>query len=172
MPAVESNAAGHFLIENLPAGTCEIFGESEVDDYPDTSLPFYSNEEPVKATVRDVDTATIVLVLGPRAGVLCGEVLDKTTGKAIVSQHAPRFIVRKVSNREDSIEFLGPAKFHWLIRPATEVTLEVIAEGYKPWVYADPSNPSGPLTFRLESGEERILNIELDPDTQREHHPE
>jgi hypothetical protein len=49
-----------------------------------------------------------------------------------------------------------------------EVTLKVTAEGYRPWLYADPSNPSRPLPLRLESGEERILNIELEPDTQHE----
>lgn len=174
MPTVDSNEAGHFVIEELQPGAYDIFGENDAAGYPDTSLPFYSDENPIKATVRDFDTATIVLVLGPRAGVLRGEVLDKTTGKAIESQHAPNFIVRKVSNpgAADSIEFIGPPKFRWLIPPETDVTLEVTAEGYKPWLYADPSDPSKLMPFRLESGEEKILNIQLEPETPREHNPE
>lgn len=172
MPTVDSDEDGHFAIEDLQQGTYDIFGENDAAAYPDTALSFYSNESPAKATVRDYDTATIVLVLGPRAGVLCGEVLDKTTGTTIVSQHAPHFIVRKVSRREDSMTFMGPPKFRWLIPPATNVTLEVVAEGYKPWVYADPSDPSKPMPFRFESGEERILNVQLEQETLREHNPE
>jgi hypothetical protein len=107
MPTVDSNEAGHFVIENLEPGTYSIFGENDADAYPDTTLPFYPNENPIKVTLGNFGGATIVLVLGPRAGVLCGTVLDKTTGKTIISQHAPRFIVRKISNRADSIEFVG-----------------------------------------------------------------
>jgi len=167
MPTVDSNEAGHFVIENLEPGTYDIFGESDAAGYPNTALPFYTNENPIKVTLGTFSTATIVLVLGPRAGVLRGTVLDKTKGTAIVSQHAPYFIVRKGSNPEDSIEFVGPAKFRWLIPPATDVTLEVFAEGYKPWVYSDTSNSSRPILFRLESGEEKILNMELEPETAR-----
>lgn len=172
MSTVDSNEAGHFMIENLEPGTYSIFGESDADAYPDTALRFYPNENPIKVTLGNFGDATIVLVLGPRAGVLCGTVLDKTTGKTIISQHAPHFIVRKISNRADSIEFVGPAKFRWLIPPATEVTLEVFAEGYKPWVYAEPSSPLTPLPFRFESGEEKTLNIRLEPQTRPRNHPE
>jgi hypothetical protein len=35
-------------------------------------------------------------------------------------------------------------------------------------LYSDPSNPSKPLPLRLESGEERILKIELEPNTHHE----
>ena len=167
MPTVNSDEAGQFVIENLEPGIYDIFGESDATGCPNTALSFYPNENPIKVTLGNVGTALVVLVLGPRAGVLSGTVLDKVTGRAIVSRHALHFVVRKVSRREDSIEFLGPAKFRWLIPPVTEVTLEVIAEGYKPWLYADPSNPSKPLPFRLESGEEKTLNVELEPDTQR-----
>lgn len=172
MPTVDSNEAGRFVIENLEPGTYSIFGESDADAYPNTGLSFYPNENPIKVTLGNFGTANVVLVLGPRAGVLCGTVLDKTTGKVINSQHPPHFIVRKVSDRADSIEFMGPAHFRWLIPPATEVTLEVFVEGYKRWVYAETSSPLKPIPFRLESGEKRILNIRLEPQTQQENYPE
>lgn len=105
MPTVNSNEAGHFVIENLEAGTYSIFGESDAAAYPDTALPFYPNENPVKVTLGNFGETAIVLVLGPRAAVLGGTILDKTTGMAITSQHLPHFIVRKVTDREDSIEF-------------------------------------------------------------------
>lgn len=172
MPTVGSDEDGHFLIENLEPGTYSIFGESDADAYPNTALSFYPNENPIKVTLGNFGTANVVLVLGPRAGVLYGTVLDKTTGKAINSQHPPHFIVRKVSDRADSIEFIRPAQFRWLIPPATEVTLEVFVESYKRWVYSETSNPLTPMPFRLESGEERILNIGLEPQTRQANHPE
>lgn len=166
MPTVDSNEAGQFVIEKLEPGIYDIYGENYAAGYPNTALSFYPNENPIKVTLGNAGTASVVLVLGPRSGALSGTVLDKVTGKAIVSRQALHFVVRKVSSREDSIEFLGPAKFRWLIPPVTDVTLEVIAEGYKPWLYADPSNLSKPLPFRLESGEEKNLDVELEPETQ------
>ena len=108
--------------------------------------------------------ATVVFTLGPVAGVLEGTVIDKMTGKSIVSKHAPHFIVRKVANPTDSIEFSGPPEFRWLIPPATVVTLEVSADGYKRWSYTQPLNPTKPLPIRLESGKKKTLRIELEPD--------
>jgi len=165
MPTANSNQAGEFAIENLEAGTYHIFGENDADGYPNTSLSFYPNENPIEVTLGDVGTARVFLVLGPKAGVLSGEVRDKRTGRIIDLRHSPRFIVKKLSNQEDAIEFHGPPKFRWLIPPRTDVTLEVTAEGYKPWLYAYPSDSLNPLPFRLESGEEKILNIELEPET-------
>jgi hypothetical protein len=166
MPTVVSDDDSHFVIEDLVAGTYSIFGESDAAAYPDTALPFYSNKNPIEVTLGNLGTAITVLVLGPKAGVLCGTVVDRATRNAIASPHGLHFIVRKVSDRADSIEFAGPAKFRWLIPPATEVTLEVFAEGYKRWVYADSSDPLKPIPFRVEPTEERILNVKLEPEEQ------
>jgi hypothetical protein len=42
--------------------------------------------------------------------------------------------------------------------------LEVSARGYKTWSYSDASNPLHPQPLRLESGEQRSLRIELEPE--------
>jgi hypothetical protein len=44
------------------------------------------------------------------------------------------------------------------------MTLEVSAKRYKTWFYSDVSNPSHQLPLRLESGEQRPLRIELEPE--------
>jgi hypothetical protein len=168
MPTVMSDDAGQFAIDGLEPGTYDVFGESDAAGYPNTGMSFYSTKEPTRAVLgSDSSAARIVLHLGPRAGVLSGTVIDKSAGKAIVSRHSLHFIVKKVSNPEDSILLVGPAKFRWLIPPAVEVTFEVTAEGYKPWSYADPSNPSQQLPLRLESGERKSLDIELEPEAIR-----
>jgi hypothetical protein len=171
MPTVDSNEDGHFVITNVEPGTYHVFGESDAAAYPNAALSFYPNQNPVQVALGNFGTANVVLVLGPRAGVLRGTVLDKTTGRAINYQHPPHFVIRKVSDGAESIEFMGPAKFRWLLPSATEVTLEVFVEGYERWAYAEPSSPRTPMPFRLESGEEKTLNIWLEP-LPRENRPE
>lgn len=94
------------------------------------------------------------------------------TGQPIASRRAPHFIIRKVANPADSIEFLGPATFRWLIPPATEVTLDVFAEDYKPWVYTETPGTLTPTPFRVESGEDKILDIRLERQAPQKNHPE
>ena len=164
MPTANSNANGEFVIPNLESGTYDMFGESDAAGYPNVALSFYSNEHPVKVTLENGATAQVLLILGPKAGVLSGMVSDRTSGRAIVSQHALRFIVRKISDPTRGIEFDGPPKFLWLIPPETEVTLEIRAECYEPLLYADPAQMNKPSVLRLGSGGEKTLNVQLEPD--------
>ena len=162
MSAVESDDTGQFLVEGLEPGTYDVFGESQAAGYPNPTMPFYGNEAPKRVTIGNGDMATVVLILGPVSGVLSGTVVDRTSGQAVASQRAIKFTVKNPSNPQSALLFLGPAKFRWLIPPAVAVTLEVRADGYKPWSYTDPSNPSTPATLQLKSGEERRLKIKLE----------
>jgi hypothetical protein len=164
MPTAESDDTGQFVIGKLQPGIYNVFAESDALGFPNAALSFYSRQEPARANVEKGEVTTVVLTLGPVAGVLAGTVVDKMTGKSIVSKHAPHFTVRKVANPEDSIEFSGPPKFRWLIPPGTEVTLEVCAEGYRAWSYVNPVNPTTLLPIWLESGEEKTLKVELQRD--------
>jgi hypothetical protein len=158
MPTAETDDAGRFAIEGLEVGTYRVFGESDAAGYPDTALSFYSKETLIALGVGYGEPASVILVLGPVAGVLTGTVVDKATRKPVVTLDAVHFTVKKISDPDDDILFLGPAKFRWLIPPDVDVTLEVSAEGYKPW--------SGLLPIRLRSGEDRPLKIELEPEMQ------
>jgi hypothetical protein len=42
------------------------------------------------------------------------------------------------------------------------VKLGACAEGYKPWFYADPSNPSRPVALELRPGAEFEIEINLE----------
>lgn len=161
MPTADTNVAGEFTIPELEHGTYDIFGENEADDYPNTALSFYPNEHPLKVTLERGATAKVRLILGPKAGALSGIVSDSVNGRAVIWRHALRFIISKVSDPTKAIEFDGPPSFRWLIPPGTEVTLEVSAECYKAAKYTDQS---GKTTLRLESGEERRLNVQLERD--------
>ena len=167
MPTVVTDKAGRFTVDDLEPGTYELFGENEAADYPNTALSFYSKEEPTPIALARGESAKLTLVLGPRAGVISGTVVDRSTGKPVGCAHAIHFIVTNVYDPEDSIEFMGPAHFRWLIAPKTEYTMEVTAEGYKTWSYGNPLDLSGPLPLQVDSGKERELTIELDPQSHR-----
>jgi hypothetical protein len=57
MPTAVTDKAVRFAVEELEAGTYDMFGESDAADYPDTSLSLYGKEEPTR----------IVLGYGERA---------------------------------------------------------------------------------------------------------
>jgi hypothetical protein len=164
MPTANSDAAGRFIIPDLEPGTYDVFGENYWSGYPDAALSFYNNEHPVKVTLKRGSIAKVLLILGPKAGVLSGIVLDNATGRTVVSRHALRFIVSRISDPTRSIEFDGPPNFRWLIPPGTDVTLEVRAECYEAAIYTDTSNNAKPAILRLESGEEKTINVRLEPD--------
>jgi hypothetical protein len=156
MPGAETSSSGWFVIEELEPGAYDIFGESDLGGYPDTALSFYSKAEPTKVFLRAGDTAGIKLILGPPAGIWSGVLIDKATGRLVATPHAPHFVVRKVTDPEEGIEFLGSAKFRWLIPPEVDVTLEVNAEGYRPWSALLPSH--------FQSGRSTKFRIELEPE--------
>jgi hypothetical protein len=164
MPGANSDDEGRFQIKGLEAGTYDIFGESDADAYPNTAIPFYSSAEPEKAKLEGDDlSATVVLHLGPRAGILTGTVIDQATGKTVISRYNLHFTLKRLSYPDQSIEIMNPPNFRLLIPPGVRVALEVSADGYKPWFYADPLNPAEHLPLRLESGQEMTLVITLEP---------
>lgn len=164
MPSANSDDDGRYLISGLEPGTYDIFGESDRDAYPDTAMSFYSTSEPLKVRLEgDEPSATLVLGLGPRAGILTGTVVDQFTGRAVLSRYNAHFILKRLSNPDESIEITNPPTFRLLIPPGVQVTLDVAADGYKPWFYADPSNPAEHLPLRLESGQEVPLVVTLQP---------
>jgi hypothetical protein len=87
-------------------------------------------------------------------------VTDKTTGKAVDS-----FFVRLIADTtgycSGTGQQAGSSSVRVPVGAATETVVEVSAKGYKNWFYSDPSNPSRPV-LRLESGEERSLEVQLE----------
>jgi hypothetical protein len=111
-------------------------------------------------------SATVVLKLGPKPGVLLPSVKDKSTGKPIISYlfqwqifnsqqpyvtHSGGQTIRRVNERA-------------LVPPEKYLVLTISARGYKKWVYHDPSDPSRPAFIRLQPGEEMELLVELEPE--------
>ena len=102
--------------------------------------------------------AAVVVVIGPKAGLVSGSILDAFTGTPISDA---RIHICLWSNRA----FLAASTlpdYHILVPPDTEVGFEVHAPGYRPWRY--PADPRREVTLPLsvKSGEETKLDIKLE----------
>ena len=122
-------------------------------------------------SVREVVTltsnqssATVVLKLGPKAGVLLPTVKDKYTGEPLTTFHVEWLIINEEQNGTHSGgDNVTPWSRRAIVPPGKWFVLTISAKGYKSWLYHDPSDPSRPAFIRLQSGEEKELLVELEP---------
>jgi len=110
-------------------------------------------------------SATVVLKLGPKPGVLLPKVKDKLTGDPIMSFQVSWEIVNHDSPNTSysggqTIEQGGKRA---IVPPEKFLLLTISARGYKKWIYHDPSDASRPAFIRLQPDEEKELLVELEP---------
>jgi hypothetical protein len=157
---VETDADGRSEIDRLEFETFNVFAMKEDEGYPDIEFAFYGEGVPHMVSLSpEQPAANVVLKLGPKAGVLTGSVTDKVTGKAI----GAGFMLRRAKNPTNFLSRSGASNCRLPLPPETEITLEVSADGYETWFYADPSDSSKPLPIRLSPGTEMHLDIQLQP---------
>ena len=111
--------------------------------------------------------------------MLSGTVEDRATHKPVVA--LLRFAEELGRGRSNEPHYLhdffrrgAPGAFQILIPPALNLFLQVNSDGYTPWFYPDGLGTfvfleghlrQQPLPLRLESGEEKSLDIELEVET-------
>jgi hypothetical protein len=110
------------------------------------------------------DSATVVLKLGPKAGVLLPSVKDKFTGKPIIDfQVSWTILDADEPGSSSGGQAIRQGIERAIVPPEKYLVLTISARGYKKWIYHDPSDPSRPAFIRLQSGEEKELLVELEP---------
>lgn len=153
--------AGQFRIDHVAMGT---FGVEAIK--PDQGYIAFAGTS-VKQFVTltsSQSSATVVLKLGPKAGVLLPSAKDKFTGEPVTDFQVSWMIVD--SDEATSIsggETIGQETRRTLVPPEKYLVLTISARGYKKWVYHDPSDPSRPAFIRFQPGEEKELLVELEP---------
>jgi hypothetical protein len=129
-------------------------------------------------SVREVVTLTanqasamVVLKLGPKAGFLLPSVKDKLTGKPIVDFEVGWRIFDSDEGTGDYSggQYIGHGTKEAIVPSEKYLVLTISARGYKKWIYHDPSDPSRPAFLRLQSGEEKELPVELEPQAPAAH---
>jgi hypothetical protein len=155
-----TDKTGQFQIDHVPMGTYGVVASKIDDGYTD-----FGTAPVQKVTITPEEPlANVMLKLGPRAGILIPLVKDKVTGKLV-----PDFFLNWRVDVPGGT-WTGASGFsQWTTRTSIpagkDVSLQVSAPGYQTWVYANPSNQSRPSYLRLESGERKSLNVELEPES-------
>lgn len=152
-----TDKTGQFEINHLPMGTYTITASKNDDGYAELGQ---GTPVPEVTLTPEEPLANVIVKLGPKQGILIPVVKDKSTGKPVLDFSLSWQTVVPGGT------WGGASGFNqWTTRTpipaAKDVSLEVSAHGYKNWVYADPS---GSRFLRLQSGERKILNIELQPE--------
>jgi hypothetical protein len=159
---VTTDENGQFHIDHVAMGTFGVEAIKPEDEY----IAFAGTSVKKMATLTpSQSSATVVLKLGPKPGVLLPSVKDKLTGQPIISFQLSWEILdtnnpnRHSSGGQDMTQGIKRA----IVPPEKYLLLTISAPGYKKWVYHDPSDPSRLGFVRLQPNEEKELLVELEP---------
>ena len=162
-PAVTTDDAGQFRIDHVAMGT---FGVEAIKlDQGYIAFAGTSVKQFVTLTSSQ-SSATVVLKLGPKVGVLLPSVKDKFTGEPVTDFHFQVSWTILDSDEASSMsggEIIGQGTRRTIVPPKKYLVLTISARGYKKWIYHDPSDPSRPAFIRFQPGEEKELLVELEP---------
>lgn len=157
-----TDEAGHFHIDSVAMGTIGVEAIKPEEGY--VAFAGTSKREMVKLTPIQ-PSAVVVLKLGPRPAIVIPIVKDKFTGKPVTDFNVSWTLFN--SDESDGTSSGGQRISHGIRRatipPERYLVLTIFARGYRKWFYNDPSDPSRPAFIRLQSGEERELLVELEP---------
>lgn len=156
----ETDKAGHFFIDTLQLDSYKVFAMKESDGYPNTAFAFYSNQAFSTVTLLEgAPSTTLVLKVGPRAGLMTGTVADLITGKPVNST----FLLRRAADSDNWISFSQPSEYRVLVPPNTDVVFEVSAPGYETFYYGGNLDSLRRQPIHLNSLQEMKVNIQLRP---------
>jgi hypothetical protein len=164
VPSADTDELGHFQINHLWLGIFVVTAKKEDEGYPDTNQGFYSDSKIAPVTLAlSHPSATETILLGPKAGILVGTVVDAVTGAPV----DPCVDFHRASDPNNFLSGTGlvNAQYRVLVPSDREVIMKVWHQGYLPWYYPGTNNKTKAEPLRLKSGEERTLNIRLQPGT-------
>jgi len=161
----ETGKDGKFEL-HVPLGEIGVFAEKRQGGYwppaVENSYPRRHRAAGIKTVTltADAPTATVTLKIGPKPSDLKFNVKDKSTGKPIEG-----FRVRWIAMDDARMMSIDIPTTQTLIPPGIDVIVAIQAQGYRRSFYVDPST-SQPI-IRLASGEERQLDVELEPEEKK-----
>jgi hypothetical protein len=148
-----TNKYGQFQIEHLKIGTYTVFAKDAADQ---SSIEDEKGQTVTLTATAPYTNLTMRLKTG---GILLGSVTDAVSGKPVEQfrvQYEP------LDEEGGGTAFANHGHFRTVVPVATDLVVIVTAPGYKGWVYTDSENSSRP-TLRVASGEQKQLEIQLDP---------
>jgi hypothetical protein len=159
--SAQTDQRGQFSM-HVPLGEVGVYASKPEDGYLPPAVIIDPKGSMAGTTVRltsDKPTAKVKLKIGPKPAVLKIDVKDKATGKPVENFRARWFGIENLGTMSPSEKV--PAT-RVPIPPNLDVIVVISAEGYRHLAYVDPSTAQPIL--RLASGEERELDVELEPE--------
>jgi hypothetical protein len=155
MPWALTDTAGRFVVHVGWEGEYEITAGKEEDGYPVKFWGLYRDKIPTRVTL---DSSTplvdnLVVIIGPKAGILTGSVSDAINNKPL----KPHFHMWRAGFDATWIDASEPLEFRALIPSGIRMGFSIGADGYDDW------NFQGDLL--LSPGEIKRLDIKLIPKT-------
>lgn len=142
---------------DLDAGSYTVAAHKEEDGYADPLFSFNATEGSQRSVqIVSGETAKVTLRLGPKAATLIIFAVDSETGASIKGAQA---ILSRAGQGDAAPQYVSGESLKFLAPPGAPLTLKVTCEGYKEWVYHDPSG--GGDTFTLASGEGKTITVKL-----------
>ena len=156
---VETDSAGHFLIDHLPWGDYSIHTRKDSERYADSGQMFYNGKMPPRVTLSaSTPSVTLTLRLGLKAAVIQGTVTNAATGRPVTTASVT---ITYLSAPYASLGKTLHPEFSILIPSNVKLSMEVQAEGYVPWRYPGYNKTDDAL---LEQADEtRDIQIRLIP---------
>lgn len=152
VPREKTDSQGNFVIDHLRWGTYQIGVGKEEAGYPDTRWEIYSGGvHPVAVISPDHPEASVVLSVGPKAGVLIVVVLDASTGQPIDSSLLGGAIWMWPDDHNYRLSGTIVHENRVLIPPFLAVGVEIGADGYQPERYPEKIllPPGGQMTIKV-----------------------
>jgi len=150
---------GIFTFSRLAVGEYRVSADKQETGYLSTRPDIFIPKPALTIVLTpDTPTATTIIRFSPKAGVITGWVKDSDTNRSIAAHLS---LAPTDGPGWSTTGAAGGFKFRLLIPANTPVNFGACAEGYTPWVYADPSDPSHPVPLQLRPGAELKIDIKL-----------
>jgi hypothetical protein len=153
-----TDRTGQFQVDDMPMGTFGVTAQKIEEGYDGLAD---GTATPMVTITPEEPLASVIIKLGPKSGFLNPSVRDQATGKLIQKFTIGWFysVPHGHVSGTDTFNHISdkltchPPRVN--IPPTKEVSIIVTADGYKKWV-------GGPL--KMQSGEERALSVDMQPE--------
>jgi hypothetical protein len=160
----QTDEHGRFAFTGLAFGKYRLSAEKQESGYLSTLSDIFNSRPEITANLTDNSpTFDTVIRFEPKAGVISGWVTDAATGRPIRGHLS----LAPFSGRGgwSTTGTGGRFEFRLLVPSNIEVRFGACSEGYKRWVYAQPSQPSRLAPLKLKPDFEAKIEIRLEPST-------
>jgi len=130
------------------------------EGYPDLTFNLYGRKrKPVAVELTsESPTSNVSFALGPKCGVLTITAIDDATGSPVPS---PRITIRNPSEPGTQLSTGQALGSRILIPPDEDITVEVSAEGHKPWHLEEHPELSPTGVVHLHSQDRQEMTVRL-----------